>query len=143
MRGHEEKYYRVKDQRYLGEDSFVERVERESKEPRSWVYEVPLETISEETSMAMGIRREQLYSMTSDREGARGRGIVGYLARRVSDYGVKEIADHFGRSSVTMSEGMKRVEDLERRDKSFSKMLSLIMERVVRRGKRKYRITEA
>jgi len=141
--GHEEKYYRVKDQRYLGEDSFVERIENERKEPQSWVYEVPLEAISEETSIAMGVTRDKLYSTTRDREGARGRGIVGYLARRVSGYGVKEIADHFGRSPVTMCEGMKKVEDLERRNKSFAKTLSLIVENVVKGRRRKYRITEA
>ena len=67
-----------------GEGSFVERVEKERKEPQSWVYEVSLEAISEETSIAMGITRDKLYSTTRDREGARGRGIVGYLARRVS-----------------------------------------------------------
>ena len=141
--GHEDKYYRVKDQRYLGEDSFVQRVEKERKEPQGWVYEVPLEAISEETSTAMGITRHKLYSTTRDREGARGRGVVGYLARRVSGYGVKEIADHFGRSPVTMSEGIKKVEDLERRDKSFAKTLSRIVENAVKGRKRKYRITEA
>jgi len=141
--GHKDKYYRVKDQRYLGEDSFVERIEKERKEPQSWIYEVPLGAISEETSITMGITRDRLYSMTRDRGGARGRGIVGYLAKRVSGYGVKEIADHFGRSSVTMSEGMKRVEELEWRDKSFGKMLRLIEEHVVKGRKKKYRITEA
>jgi hypothetical protein len=56
---------------------------------------------------------------------------------------VKEIADHFGRSPVTISEGIKKVEDLQRRDKSFAKTLSLIVENVVKGRKRKYRITEA
>jgi len=142
-RGHEEKYYRVKDQRYLGEDSFVERIEKERKEPQGWVYEVPLGAISEETSIAMGMTRDKLYSTTRDREGARGRGIVGYLARRISGYGVKEIADHFGRSPETISEGIKKVEDLQRRDKSFANTLSLMLENVVKGRKRRYRITEA
>ena len=141
--GHEEKYYRVKDQRYLGEDSFIERVEKERKEPQSWVYEVPIEAISEETSKAMGIRGEKLYSRLREREGARGRWIVAYLARRVSGYGVKEVADHFGRSLVTISEGMKKVEELERKDRSFAKNLNLIVENVVKGRRRKYRITEA
>ena len=44
---------------------------------------------------------------------------------------------------VTMSEGMKKVEDLERRDKSFAKALSLTLENVVKGRRRKYRITEA
>jgi hypothetical protein len=51
-----------------------------------------------------------------------------YLAKMASGYGVKEIADRFGRSLVTMSEGMKKVEDFEGRDKSFAKTLSLIGE---------------
>jgi chromosomal replication initiation ATPase DnaA len=102
-----------------------------------------MEAISEETSIAMGIMRDKLYSTTRDRKEARGRGIVGYLARKVSGYGVKEIADRFGRSPVTMSEEMKKVEDLERRDKSSAKTLSLIAKNVVKRRRRKYRITEA
>jgi putative transposase len=141
--GHEEKYYRVKDQRYLGEDSFVERIEKDRKGLRSWVYEVPLAAISEETSIAIGITREKLYSMRRDREGARGRGIVGYLARKISGHGVNEIAAHFGRSPVTISEGIKRVEDLQRGDKSFAKRLSLMLENMVKGKKRRYRITEA
>jgi chromosomal replication initiation ATPase DnaA len=65
------------------------------------------------------------------------------LARRISGYGVKEIADHFGRSPETISEGIKKVEDLQRRDKSFAKTLSLMLENVVKGRKRRYRITEA
>jgi len=141
--GHEDRYYRLKDQRYLGEDSFVERVEKERKESQSWVYDIPLGAISQEVSEATGIAEDKLNSMTRDREGVRGREIVGYLGRRISGYGVKEIADHFGRSPVTMSEGIKRVEDLQRRDKAFAKTLSLMLERVVKGRKRKYRITEA
>jgi hypothetical protein len=141
--GHEEKYYRVKDQRYLGEDSFVERIEKERKEPRGWVYEVSLGAISEEASTVMGISRDRLYSMRRDREGARGRGVVGYLARKISGHGVNEIAAHFGRSPVTISEGIKQVEDLQRGDKSFAKRLSLMLENMVKGRKRRYRITEA
>jgi REP element-mobilizing transposase RayT len=141
--GHEDRYYQVKDQRYLGEDSFVERIEKERKGVQSWIYDLSLGALSEEISVVMGIPRGKLYSITKDREGARGRGVVGYLARRISGYGVKEIADHFGRSPVTISEGIKEVEALQRRDKRFAKTLSLMVEKVVKGRKRKYRITEA
>ena len=46
-------------------------------------------------------------------------------------------------TTVTISEGLKKVEDLEWRNKSFAEMLSLILENVVERKRRKYRITEA
>ena len=56
---------------------------------------------------------------------------------------MKEIADHFGRSPVTISEGIKKVQDLQRRDESFAKTLGFMVENVVKGRKRKYRITEA
>ncbi len=60
--GHEEKYYRVKDQRFLGEDSFVERIETERKEAAGWIYEVALATISEEVSITPIERKIRLLS---------------------------------------------------------------------------------
>ncbi|MEW6377014.1 MAG: transposase, partial [Thermodesulfobacteriota bacterium] len=36
--GHQKKYYEVKDQRYLGEDSFIDRIKEGKKEPEIWVY---------------------------------------------------------------------------------------------------------
>ena len=35
--------------------------------------------------------------------------MVAYLARRISTYTVREIADHFRRSSVTVSETIRRL----------------------------------
>jgi chromosomal replication initiation ATPase DnaA len=93
----------VKDQQYLGEDDFIERIEEERKGLERWVYDVPLQAISEEVSRAMGIRADRLHFGTRGREGARGRGLVAYMAKRISGYTVKEIADYFRRSSVTIS----------------------------------------
>ena len=44
---------------------------------------------------------------------------MAYLARRVSEYSVKQIADHFRRSSVTVSEAIRKVEDLLQKDKAL------------------------
>ena len=123
--GHEEKYYQVKDQRYLGEDAFIERIERERKEPEDWVYEIPLEAISREVAEPWGLEEDQLHSARRGREGARGRGMVAYLATRISGYTVKEIADHFRRSSVTVSEAITKVEDLLRKDRALANELKL------------------
>ncbi len=65
------------------------------------------------------------------------------MARRISGYALNVIADHFGRSPETISEGIKKVEDLRRNDKSSANTLSGILENVVKGRKRKYRITEA
>ena len=141
--GHQEKYYEVKDQRYLGEESFINQIEAERGKDESWVYEVPLKAISQEVSRVTGITGERLYSATRDREGARGRGLVAYLAKRVSDYMVKEIASHFKRSSVTIGEAILKVEDLLRKDKRFEKVLRRVAENLVKGRKRKYRVSVA
>lgn len=141
--GHQERYYEVKDQRYLGEESFVERIEMERREPQSWVYDIPLEAISQEVSKATGIAEDKLHTVRREREGARGRGLVAYLARRISGHRVKEIADHFQRSPVTIGEAIVKVEDLLQRDKSFEKALKRMEENLVKGRKRKYRISVA
>lgn len=141
--GHEKKYYQVKDQRYLGQDAFVDRIETVAMEPQNWVYEIPLEMISREVARAIGCGEDELYSTRRARRGSHGRGIVAYLARRISRYTVREIADHFRRSSVTVSEAITEVEGLLRKDVALAKTLELLSEILIKGKKRKYRITEA
>ena len=69
--------------------------------------------------------------------------MVAYLARRISEYTVREIADHFQRSSVTVREAITKVEDLVGKDTAFAKRLELLSEILIKGRKRKYRITEA
>jgi chromosomal replication initiation ATPase DnaA len=141
--GHEKKYYQLKNQRYLGEDAFIERIETEGKKSEDWTYEIPLKVIGREVSRAMTAEEDELYSDRRDRKVAGVRGLVSYLARRISGYTVKEIADHFRRSSVTISEAIEKVEDLLRKDKAFERKLNLLSQNLIKGRKRKYRITEA
>jgi len=48
-----------------------------------------------------------------------------------------------GRDLVAMSEGIKKVEDLQRMDKAFAKRLSPVVNHLVRDRKKRYRTTEA
>ena len=64
-------------------------------------------------------------------------------ARSIAGYTVKEIADHFRRSSVTVSEAITKVEDLLRKDIAIAKELELLTENLIKGRRRKYRITEA
>jgi hypothetical protein len=141
--GHEKKYYQLKNQRYLGEDAFIEQIETEGKKSEDWTYEIPLKVIGREVSRAMTAEEDELYSDRRDRKVAGVRGLVSYLARRISGYTVKEIADHFRRSSVTISEAIEKVEDLLRKDKAFERKLNLLSQNLIKGRKRKYRITEA
>ena len=50
---------------------------------------------------------------------------------------VKEIADHFQRSPVTIGEAIMKVEDLLKRDKLFEKALKRMEENLVKREEKK------
>jgi len=78
-----------------------------------------------------------LHAAKRDREGARGRDLVAYLARKISGYMVKEIADHFQRRPVTIGEAIMKVEDL------LEKALKSMEENLVEGRKRKYRVSVA
>ncbi len=47
-----------------------------------------------------------------DRQEAYGRNLAAYLARKLAGFGVKEIAQHFKREPMTISLGIKKVENL-------------------------------
>jgi len=140
---HQEKDYQVKDQRYLGEDDFIEWIEKETERSESWVYDVALEAISERAGRAMGIKVEKLHSVTREREGACGRGLVVYMAKRISDYTIKELADYFRRSAATISEAIVKVEDHLEKDKALEKTVSITRMKLIEGRKRKYRISDA
>jgi REP element-mobilizing transposase RayT len=142
-RGHERKYYQVKDQLYLGEDEFVDKVEglKKSHEPSYW--EVPVEKIVREVIGGTGIPRDRLYSLTRDRQGAFVRNLVAYLARKLAGFRVKEIAQHFNREPMTISLGVKKVEKLFQQDKDFLKRVEIMEMNLKEKSKKKYFITIA
>ncbi len=81
---HQEKYYRVKDQRYLGEDEFVEEVEKLSESQGIGYWDISMEDIVKKVGERLGIPWERMYSLTRERQGAYGRGVVGYLGRKLA-----------------------------------------------------------
>src|SRR4030067_2682380 len=62
--GHPGKYDAVKDPRFLGEDSFMDRIEVEKKDGEVAVYDIPKEVISQEVSRATGIAQSRRYLIT-------------------------------------------------------------------------------
>jgi hypothetical protein len=143
--GHQDKYYKVKGQRYLGEDEFIERIERkmENFESRSIIYDIPMDEIVLEVSNTTGITEDKLYSLTRARRGAYGRSLVAYLARKVSGYLVKDIAEHFRRKPVTISQAIIKMENLIQKDKKIEKMVKYMERNLIKNKKKKYLITTA
>ena len=65
------------------------------------------------------------------------------LTKTVPNYMVKEISIHFERSPVTIGEAMIKIEDFLEKHKTFGKTLTRMREDLVKRRKRKYRISVA
>jgi len=140
---HQEKYYKVKDQRYLGGDEFVEKVEslKRGSEPVFW--EIAIEEIAREVIYRMKVPADRLYSMTRDRLGAYGRELVAYLARKLVGLRVKEIAQYFRREPMTVSLGIRKIEELLHRDKDLARRVEAMELNLRKKGKKKYFITIA
>jgi putative transposase len=140
---HEKKYYEVKDQRYLGEESFVDRIEGQKREAENSAYDVPIEVIAREVRKVTGITQESLYSLSRSREGALGRSIVAYLARVVSGSMIKDVARHFRRSPRVMSQASIKIEGQLGKDQEFREMIEKLKTDLIQKAKKKYFITIA
>ncbi len=141
--GHQDQYYEVKDQRFLGEDEFIERMESRKMKEGPVFYEIPIEEIVKGVGNRIGIPRDRMYSRSRDRRGAYGRSLVGYLARKLSGYLVKDIGKHFRREPMTISQGITKVEDLLRREEGLARKIGLIERDLIGKGKKKYFISNA
>lgn len=143
--GHQDKYYKVKGQRYLGEDEFIEQIEckQENFESKSIIYDIPMDEIVLEISNTAGITKDKLYSLTRARRGAYGRSLVAYLARKLSGCLVKDIAEHFRREPVTISQAIIKLENLIQKDKKTEKMVKHMERNLIKNKKKKYLITTA
>ena len=80
------------------------------------VYDVPIEVIAQEVSRATGIARSRLYSLTRNREGAYARSIVAFLAKVVSGHMIVDVAQHFQRSPMRVSQSIIQLENELRKD---------------------------
>lgn len=96
-----------------------------------------------EVANKVAIPRDRLYSLSRDRRGAYGRGIVTYLARKLTGSLVKDIAQHFQRGPMTISEAIIKIEGLMEKDKELARRIGDMGSNLMKRGKKKYLITVA
>lgn len=141
--GHQEKHYKVKDQRYLGEDEFIGQIECKEINSEYTMYDIPIEEIVLEVSNATRISQDKFYSLTRGRKGVYGRSLVAYLARKISGCLVKDIAEHFRREPMTISQAIIKLENLIQRDKEIEEMVEFIENNLTRGRKKKYDISIA
>ena len=141
--GQQGRYYEVKDQGFLGEDEFIERIQSNKTMNAPVLFDIPIEQIVKEVSSVVGVTRDRMYSLSRGRRGAYGWGLVAYLARKLAGYLVKDIAEHFRREPMTMSEAIINVGNLLRSDGGLAKKVELMERHLTERRKKKYLISVA
>jgi len=137
--GHREDLYQVRDQRFLGEESFVDRVVRERNDGPSYVYDISIQQLVGRVSSALGMSVETVCSMTRNREGAWGRAIVGYVGRKLCGYSNKSFAEYFHRDPVAIGRGVRKIEGRMGVDEAFAARLRELEGTITLCQKRKIR----
>ena len=103
--GHEEKYYQATDQRFLGNESFVERVasrtkvrDIEAQGPR-----VKFEPLLDAVAKQWGIGKEDLTGSGRQRQWIEARRFLVYLARKWGGMTTRELGKRLGRDPSMIS----------------------------------------
>jgi len=69
--------------------------------------------------------------------------MVAYLARVISGHMVTDVAQHFQRSPMRISQGIIQFENELGEDKHLRKTIEKLKEELIKKGKKKYFITIA
>jgi putative transposase len=135
--GHREDFYKLKDQRFLGEDTFVEHVHRKVNKTPPFLYNIPIGEIVSEVSSVLNISPDLFYTPTRNRQGALGRSIVGYLGRKLRGHQIKGTAEHFNRDPVVISQGIQRLENRLSERKGLAKTIISIEKSLIQNSSSK------
>jgi len=125
--GHREDFHELKDQRFLGEEEFVEEVHRSLSEELPSLYDISKEEIVSRVSSVPNIPPESSYSSTRNRQGAWGRAIVAYVGGKLGGHQVKTVAQHFKGDPAVISRGTRKVEKERREEEAFDSRVSRVV----------------
>ncbi len=84
----------------------------------------------------MAISKESIDSGNRNREGSFARGIVGYLARRLTGHSLRSVAEHFGRDPVAISQGVGKLESTLREEANLRGRINELTENLAKGRKR-------
>jgi hypothetical protein len=142
--GHREDLYEVKEQCYLGEDRFVEKVEKRlaREEPIRFPVDLDMDALVLKVSRSLKVPVGRIMDRSRSRNTALCRAVTAYVAKEVGDVPLREVARHFGRDPVSISLGVKRLRERLEDDSALAVLLTRIV-RSFRRGRRaKYKISK-
>jgi putative transposase len=135
--GHRDDFYETKDQRFLGDDEYLEDVQRHINQTLPFTYEIALEEIVSQVRSTLKIPIDLLYSSTRNRQGAWGRAVCAYLGHGLGGFKIREIAEHFNRDPVAITYGLRKVEQRFREDKKLEAEVTALKSNLIKNKRRK------
>lgn len=134
--GHREDYYQVIDQRFLGDEEFVEEVQKKAQEPEARLpVDVELKDIVKVVCHEFGMRSERVSQREKSREVSQLRWIIGKLAAEEAGYRLVEVARFFRRDPGVMSRGLRLLEERLMKEKELQKRVGRLQV-AVREGRK-------
>jgi chromosomal replication initiation ATPase DnaA len=103
--GHVDRYYEVVDQRFLGDEAFIERVDKraQGREIETKGPKVPFGRLLEAMVKEHGVGSSELTGLERQRRWVRARAMLVYLAREWTELTSKELAARLHRDPSLMS----------------------------------------
>jgi len=101
--GHNEEYYQVEDQRFLGNEGFGEKVRKKVEEQDARQAKRPLDAALKKLAKEVGSDVDILRSPDRSWEVSKIRALVAYVLVRRLGYRLVEVAAHLGRDTATVS----------------------------------------
>lgn len=131
---HREDLYAVVAGQLLGDERFVERMERKARQvpPRPPV-DVSLQVIARHVARALNVREDQIHTRGRARGYAMARTMVAYLAREEAGVSLKAVAAFFTRDEATLSIALRRLEAQMGTNPQLAGQVSHLS-RLIRRG---------
>lgn len=127
----------------MGEDDFVERMEREIQDSQQVPVKITVREIMGEVLQCWGGTVSEVLSKRRGRQESLLRAIVAYAGCEVGGIALRETASDLGRDLSTVSLAVKRLAEKMREDRKLQKQVENLC-RVLREGrKRKYQIIKA
>lgn len=100
--GHQEQYYDLQDQRFLGTEGFGEKLQ-ETEEPPKPRRRKPIQAMIKSLAQKLAVSEAQLCSADRSWKLSQSRTKIAYVLVRRQGYGLKEVANYLKRDPSTMS----------------------------------------
>jgi len=119
----------------LGDDDFITHVQKTAQYKAETKYDISIRELASCVGMFLDVQVEELHSSSRNRQGALGRAMVAYLGKNLCRFANKAIAQVFKRDPVTVSQGIKKVEQMIRDGSDFAASMQQLEKRLTK-GKR-------